>query len=277
MPTHIDFMLEQLAKPLDRKHVKERTQAGRSLSYVEGWHAIAEANRIFGFDGWTRETLEMKEVRPAELVKLKKQSRNGDYEVEQWRVGFCAKVRVIAQGIAREGYGFGSGFASDLGDAYESAIKEAETDAMKRALMTFGNPFGLALYDKTQANVADGVDEYEAPGEPPPPGEVVPSTRYEKHVTEGLSRVPSGSRPSGWEDAVAIMKDPADYAAIQIALDKPFMKNTISAWSNYWIRTFYDRNVIPKVAEFRGSEVALDLQARIHAKYPLERVPEAAE
>lgn len=30
---------------------------------------------------------------------------------------------------------------------------------MKRALMTFGNPFGLALYDKTQANVAD----------PPPP------------------------------------------------------------------------------------------------------------
>ena len=26
---------------------------------------------------------------------------------------------------------------------------------MKRALMTFSNPFGLALYDKDQANVAD--------------------------------------------------------------------------------------------------------------------------
>ena len=26
---------------------------------------------------------------------------------------------------------------------------------MKRALMTFGNPFGLALYDKSQSNVAD--------------------------------------------------------------------------------------------------------------------------
>src|SRR5262249_13193550 len=34
-------------------------------------------------------------------------------------------------------------------------VKEAETDAMKRALMTFGNPFGLALYDKDQTNVAD--------------------------------------------------------------------------------------------------------------------------
>jgi hypothetical protein len=31
---------------------------------------------------------------------------------------------------------------------------------MKRALMTFGNIFGLALYDKTQENV---VDEPEAP------------------------------------------------------------------------------------------------------------------
>jgi hypothetical protein len=27
---------------------------------------------------------------------------------------------------------------------------------MKRALMTFGNPFGLALYDKDKTNVADG-------------------------------------------------------------------------------------------------------------------------
>ncbi len=25
------------------------------LSYVEGWHVIAEANRVFGFEGWDRE------------------------------------------------------------------------------------------------------------------------------------------------------------------------------------------------------------------------------
>ena len=39
---------------------------------------------------------------------------------------------------------------ADLGQAHESAIKEAETDSMGRALMTLGNPFGLALYDKQQ-------------------------------------------------------------------------------------------------------------------------------
>jgi hypothetical protein len=33
------------------------------------------------------------------------------------------------------------------------ALKAAETDATKRALATFGNPFGLALYDRDQAHV----------------------------------------------------------------------------------------------------------------------------
>ena len=35
--------------------------------------------------------------------------------------------------------------------AHEMALKAAETDATKRALATFGNPFGLALYDKDLA------------------------------------------------------------------------------------------------------------------------------
>src|SRR5690606_28631012 len=117
-----------------------------TLSYIEGWHAIAEANRIFGFDGWQRETIDMREVRPPEQVK----SARG---ATTWRVGFIAKVRVTVGSIVREGTGYGSGALPDLGEAYESAVKEAETDAMKRALMTFGNPFGLALYDKERANV----------------------------------------------------------------------------------------------------------------------------
>jgi len=32
--------------------------------------------------------------------------------------------------------------------AHELALKGPETDATKRALATFGNPFGLALYDR---------------------------------------------------------------------------------------------------------------------------------
>jgi hypothetical protein len=40
-----------------------------------------------------------------------------------------------------------------IGEAHERASKEAETDGMKRALATFGNPFGLALYDPEKRNV----------------------------------------------------------------------------------------------------------------------------
>jgi DNA repair and recombination protein RAD52 len=146
----------ELAKPLSAAAVKERAQAGRKLSYIEGWHAIAEANRIFGFDAWTRETVEIKCVaeREREIGQAKKPG---------WSVSYIAKVRVTVAGVIREGVGAGHGIDADLGQAHESAIKEAETDAMKRALMTFGNPFGLALYDKTQANVSD-----ESNGHPPP-------------------------------------------------------------------------------------------------------------
>lgn len=143
------FTSEQVAllnKPLSSDAVKTREQSGRSLSYIEGWHAIAEANRIFGFDGWDRETVQLKEV-----CRIEKTGSNGK---PQWKIGYEAKVRVLVGDTVREGTGHGQGTMGDLFDAIESAAKEAETDAMKRALMTFGNQFGLALYDKEQRNVA---------------------------------------------------------------------------------------------------------------------------
>lgn len=143
--------VSMLTAPLKREDVKTRQQAGRNLSYIEGWHAIAEANRIFGHDGWDRETTETRMVAEREVMVGKSNPQPG------WSVTYVAKVRVTAMAgdrrIVREGTGTGSGIDRDLGQAHESAIKEAETDAMKRALITFGWPFGLALYDKSQENV----------------------------------------------------------------------------------------------------------------------------
>jgi len=135
---------------LDKNTVKTRQQAGRNLSYIEGWHAIAEANRIFGFDAWERETLDVRCVSERERkIGRAPNQRDG------FGVTYTARVRVTVSGITREGTGAGHGIDVDAGQAHESAIKEAETDAMKRALMTFGNPFGLALYDKEQRAVSD--------------------------------------------------------------------------------------------------------------------------
>mgnify|MGYP000219832893 CR=1 FL=1 len=141
---------EALSAPLSRDNVKTRVQGGKELSYIEGWVAIKEANRIFGFDGWSRETILLQETNRT-LVDL--DGNRGPYQ--QWRIGYIAKVRITVGNVVREGTGYGSGMGKPeaIGDAVEGAIKEAETDAMKRCFMTFGNPFGLALYDKDQAEV----------------------------------------------------------------------------------------------------------------------------
>ena len=153
------FSPEQLAAlsaPLDRANVRQREQGRSRVSYLEGWQVIAEANRIFGFDGWQRQTIAVRCVAQAErLIGARGTSRD---QKPGWGVTYTARVRVTVTAgrltpLVREGSGAGHGIDVDLGQAHESALKEAETDAMKRALMTFGNPFGLALYDKQQREV----------------------------------------------------------------------------------------------------------------------------
>lgn len=146
----------ELGRKLDPAHVKSRKQGGSQVSYVEAWHAIAEANRIFGFDAWTRETVDLRCVAEGPRTIGKP-----PYEKPGFGVSYIARVRVTVDSVVREGCGAGHGIDADLGAAHESALKEAESDAMKRAMMTFGNPFGLALYDKNKENV--GVDEPETP------------------------------------------------------------------------------------------------------------------
>jgi hypothetical protein len=47
-----DEQIKLLSGRLDEKFGRTRQQAGKSLSFIEGWHVIAAANRIFGFYGW---------------------------------------------------------------------------------------------------------------------------------------------------------------------------------------------------------------------------------
>jgi hypothetical protein len=139
-----DTQNRYLKAKLDAKHVKTRQANGATLNYVEGWHVIAEANRIFGHDAWSRETLH---------ASCFWQSSSAGYH----EAAYLAKVRISVRAgeavIVREGSGTGEGKAPTTGQAHELALKGAETDATKRALATFGNPFGLALYDRELAGV----------------------------------------------------------------------------------------------------------------------------
>ncbi len=55
-----EAQVQTLSGKLSAKHVRTRQANGRTLSYIEGWHVIAEANRIFGFDAWDRQTMAIK-------------------------------------------------------------------------------------------------------------------------------------------------------------------------------------------------------------------------
>jgi len=125
--------IEMLNEPILGKNVKERDgnrDGTFQIAYVEGHHVIAEANRIFGFGGWNSETVE------AGLVSE-----------DDKCISYIAKVRITVGDVTREGYGSGHGRFGSIGEKHESAIKEAETDARKRAFMQFGNQFGLSLYN----------------------------------------------------------------------------------------------------------------------------------
>jgi DNA repair and recombination protein RAD52 len=75
---------------------------------LEGWKAIEEANRIFGFDGWDRQTVDLKLVaeHPRKIGKA-------PYQREGWGVSYIAKVQVVVRAgathVTREGTRVGHG------------------------------------------------------------------------------------------------------------------------------------------------------------------------
>jgi len=209
-----------LSDTLDPKHVKA-PPAGKYGSYVEGWHVIAEANRIFGFDGWSSRT---------ELTLLSEREVSGKYRVD-YRAKVTITVHVDGVEVQRDGCGFGQGIDKDIGQAHESALKEAETDARKRALMTFGNPFGLALYDKTKANVRAPMGE--------DAGQLVPKV--------DVGPLDGGGKPNReWKDLHATLK-----RSLQNCATMDAMREWEKAWADelnempedYWadLKGIFDR------------------------------------
>lgn len=148
-----DEQKKALAAPLDPKHVKKPSgNFGPKGDYLEGWHVINEMNRVFGFDGWSY-TVDLSR----DALSEGKDSKGND----QWQAAYTCICTLTVGSVVRQDVGFGSGFAKQVGDAIEGATKEAVTDALKRCARTFGNVFGLALYDKSRANVH--APEPEAP------------------------------------------------------------------------------------------------------------------
>ncbi len=146
-------MTEEQRKKLNanmpQEWVSQREGAGgRKLSYVQGWQVIDELNQILGPGEWGYDT----EVLPV-LVDEKYTDKYGK---EKWRVTYNCKCTLrVGGGYPIGDYGTGHGIDADRGQAHESAIKEAATDALKRCAKSLGRRLGLALYDKDQTYVGE--------------------------------------------------------------------------------------------------------------------------
>jgi recombination DNA repair RAD52 pathway protein len=75
---------------------RDSSTQGATISYLEGWHVIAAANRIFGFDCWDRTTLSLR-------------CAWSETEAGQYAALYTTKVRITVRAagevIMREGIG----------------------------------------------------------------------------------------------------------------------------------------------------------------------------
>ena len=140
-----DTQVRQLRAKLDAKHVKD-AQSQRNGASLCG--RLARHRR-----GQPHLRLTM----PGTAGRFQPTASGAAQTGQHHAAAYTAKVRVSVRAgdmmIVREGSGTGEAKASTPGQAHELALKGAETDATKRALATFGNPFGLALYDREQGGV----------------------------------------------------------------------------------------------------------------------------
>lgn len=132
--------ISDLDCPLDESFVHTRRKQNIDLRYVEGHLVIDQANRIFGYHGWSYRVTKLECSLGVWIATVLLTVKTPDGEtVEREDVGIGLPA------IGREDRDNGVGASPD---AIETAVKGAVTDAVKRAIRTFGSQFGNDLYDK---------------------------------------------------------------------------------------------------------------------------------
>ncbi|KAJ5060441.1 hypothetical protein J3E72DRAFT_233710 [Bipolaris maydis] len=137
--SEIATLQTKLNKQLGPEYISQRPgNGGGRVAYLEGNKAIALANEVFGFNGWSSSLGQVQ-------IDYVDEHQNGKVSL-----GLSIVVRItLKDGTYHEDIGYGS-IENGKGKAasFEKAKKEAATDGLKRSLRTFGNVLGNCLYDK---------------------------------------------------------------------------------------------------------------------------------
>jgi hypothetical protein len=201
-----DEQIAMLNKKLDPRLVSERSGGGNTkLEYLKGHTAIDQADRIFGYGKWGYRTLSCEQsviIDPltgeAVGVAYKAQVELtvdgcvpivevGSQPVATWNV----EDYIMSRRINDARYSKTKKTVDDgpftllekmnartaITNAHEQAEKGAVTDAVKRALRTFGDQFGNGLYGDGRIIIDDNQQTHSEPAPQPTPPTPAPAPR----------------------------------------------------------------------------------------------------
>lgn len=138
--SEIATLQARLDKQLGPEFISSRPgAAGGKVHYLAGEKVINLANEVFGFHGWSSS------IQNIQIDFVDEHAQTGKISL-----GLSVIVRVtLKDGTYHEDIGYGhiencKGKAA----AFAKAKKEGTTDALKRALRTFGKVLGNCVYDK---------------------------------------------------------------------------------------------------------------------------------
>lgn len=140
---------DYLLRPLDARRVRQ--VQGRN--HLEAYDVRVWLNRVFGFGGWSLETLTLDLVRENQTKT--------DKGRDAWAVLYRAQVRLtVRDPHGNELATFDDAAAGDailpgLGDAHDFAMKTALSQALKRVAVNLGDAFGISLYNGGGQFIAD--------------------------------------------------------------------------------------------------------------------------
>ncbi|PGH07896.1 DNA repair and recombination protein RAD52 [Blastomyces parvus] len=136
----IATLQSRLEKRLGPEYISSRQgPGGQRVHYLAAEKCINLANEVFGFNGWSSS------IQNIEVDYVDENPNTGKISL-----GVTVIVRVtLRDGAFHEDLGYGHCENSkSKALAFEKAKKEGTTDALKRALRTFGNVLGNCVYDK---------------------------------------------------------------------------------------------------------------------------------
>jgi hypothetical protein len=150
----VGFLLQPIAS--------NRVRNLRGMSHLEAWDVRRQLIRIFGFEGFTVETLALDMAHENGNPNYRKKNKAGEEygpTYTAWTIVYRAQVRLTVKTTDGQPIAvFEDAAAGDainqpsVGDAHDLAMKTALSQALKRCAVNLGDQFGLSLYNDGSQN-----------------------------------------------------------------------------------------------------------------------------